>query len=320
MIALILLLAVNASAQTFDAQVEAAVSASIRQARKAPKAPAPAPREIKDGIIPRFQQKTFDLPAGAECGLKSFSVADYETRESVRNGEAARITVMGAVIETTSPGCLRDYGVVQFIRGCVYHARYSVDTGAELEKVFDVARHLRGPRVVFSHPSWEVDRTELDPLYGSFPDEQGRTDLYYVPHGPLRLRSDRASLMADYKYFNEPGARSFVKDAETPSSFAFAGDVPEGGVSMINEERTILTANNPSLEFRTCVYRLKDVPTAGDPAGEGTAPENGGPLACFGWSSRYTFDPATKDFVTDRFQGIDPFCAQAPARVPLPGN
>lgn len=321
MIALILLFAVNASAQTFDAQVEAGVRAAASQARKAPRPAAPAaPREIKDGIIPRFQQKKFDLPAGAKCGLKTFSVLDYEIRESVKNGEASRMTEMGAVIETTSPECLRDYGIVQFIRGCVYHTRYSRATGEQLEKVFDVARHLRGPRVVFRHPGYEVDQTELDPLYVSYPDEEDRLALLYVPKGAMRLRPDAASMTADMKYFDRPDARTFLKDMETPTAIAYVGDLPDHGQSVINEEGTVLSALNASLDFRTCVYRLKDVPTTGDPAGEGTAPENGGPIQCFGWMSRYTFDPATKDYVTDKFGGVDPFCAEAPARVPLPGN
>lgn len=317
------LLSGAASAQTaFESQVEAGVKAASTQARKAAalKPPKPAPREIKDGVIPRLQRKAFPPDAGAKCGLKAFSLVDYEARESVKNGEASRLSVMGAVIETTSPECLREYGVVQFIRGCVYHTRYSLPDGAEIERAFDVARRLRGPRVVFSHPGWEVDRTELDPLYMSYPDEESRVDLYYVPHAPLRLRSDAASLMADFKHFNDPAHRSFLKDTDVPSSVAFVGDVPEGGVSVINEERTVLSAANASLEFRTCLYRLKDVPAAGDPAGEGVPPENGGPIQCFGWTSRYTFDPATRDYVTDKFSGVDPFCARAPARVPLPGS
>lgn len=318
-----LLAAVAASAQTgFEASVEASVKAAAAQARKeaALKPQKPAPREIKDGTIPRFQQRKFPAAADGKCGLKAFSLLDYEIRESVKNGEASRMTEMGAVIETTDPSCLRDYGIVQFIRGCVYHTRYALPGGAEIEKVFDVARHLRGPRVVFSHPNYEVDQTELDPLYVSYPGEEGRLDLLYVPNGPMRLRPDNASMMADQKYFDRPDARTFLKDAESPTSIAYVGDLPDHGQSVINEDGTVLSALNASLDFRTCLYRLKDVPATGDPAGEGVAPENGGPIQCFGWMSRYTFDPATRDYVTDKFSGVDPFCATAPARVPLPGS
>ncbi len=318
MILALLLLALPASAQTFESQVETVVTASVNRAKEAKAKTPAAPREIKDGVIPRFQRKEF--PAAAKCGLKAFSVIDYEIRESVKNGEASRMTEMGAVIETTDPSCLRDYGIVQFIRGCVYHTRYDIASGSETEKVFDVARHLRGPRVVFSHPGYEVDQTELDPLYVSYPDEEDRLALLYVPKGRMHLRSDAASLLADRKYFDDPSTRVFLKDISTPTAVAFVGDLPDNGQSVISEGGAVLNAVNASLDFRTCVYRLKDVPTTGDPAGEGVAPEQGGPIHCFGWMSRYNFDPATKDFVTDKFHGVDPFCAQAPARVPLPGS
>ncbi len=319
MILLLLLLAVPLSAQTFDAQVESTVAAASAAARLTPKAVKPAPKEVRDGIIPRLQQKTFPAPAPGACGLKAFSVLDYEIRDSVKNGEATRMTEMGAVLETTAPDCLREYGIVQFIRGCVYHERYTQATGALIERVFDVVRHLRGPRVVFNHPGYEVDQTELDPLYVSYPEEAGRQDLMYVPKGRLRLRSDAASLEADRKYFDRSDSREFLKDVSS-ATLAYVADLPDNGQSILDETGTVLSVLNASLDFRTCVYRLKDVPTTGDPAGEGVAPENGGPIHCFGWMSRYNFDPATKDFVTDKFKDVDPFCAQAPARVPLPGS
>ncbi len=319
-LAVLLLLGVSASAQTFENQVEPSVIAAVSRAKEI-KAKAPAaPVEVKDGVIPRLQRKEFAPAADGKCGLKAFSLVDYEIRDSVKKGEASRMTEMGAVVETTDPSCLREYGIVQFIRGCVYHTRYSQATGEQIEKVFDVARHLRGPRVVFNHPGYEVDQTELDPLYVSYPEEQDRLALLYVPNGRLRLRPDAASLLADRKYFDDPANRTFLKDVSTPTAVAFVGDLPDNGQSVINEDGTVLSATNASLDFRTCVYRLKDVPTTGDPAGEGVAPENGGPIHCFGWMSRYNFEPASKDFVTDEFKGVDPFCAQAPARVPLPGS
>jgi hypothetical protein len=322
---ILLLLSLTASAQNgFDAQVETGVSVATSSARKAAaikvRKPAQPSREIKDGIIPRFQQKKFPLPADGKCGLKAYTLLDYEIRDSLKKGEASRMTEMGAVIETTSPECLREYGIVQFIRGCVYHTRYNTATGEQTEKVFDVARRLRGPRVVFNHPGYEVDQTELDPLYVSYPEEEDRLGLLYVPNSPMRLRPDAASMKADMKYLDQPGERTFLRDISTPTTTVFIGDLPDHGQSVISEDGTVLSALNASLDFRTCLYRLKDVPTTGDPAREGTPPENGGPIQCFGWMSRYTFDPATKDIVTDKFSGVDPFCSEAPARAPLPGS
>lgn len=275
---------------------------------------APASAAYTD-IRPRLQQRSFPSPAAGACGLKRFSVASYETRSVDGPLERSRISVMGAVVETTAPSCAKEYGVVQFIRGCVYHERYDAHTGALLERTFDVARRFRGPRVVFNHPALEVDRTDEDPLYASDSGEADRMALVYAPKSPLRLRDDRASLLADLRAFDDPSQRVFHADQEKPGARHFVTDVPEGGVSTLSEDGTRLTVMNASLDFRTCVYRVADVPTAGEPPAEG-APD--GPLHCFAWESRYGWDPAVSDFVTDRWASTDPFCAQAPARAPLP--
>jgi hypothetical protein len=320
--ALLALAPVYASAQAVledaarDARVLLAKTAVLKSS--APKVPVQA-KEPQESVIPHFQQKSFPAPAAGACGLKRYTLLDYELRSGAP-GDRTRLTEMGAAVETTSPDCVRDYAVVQFIRGCVYHTRYSVATGAQLEKVFDVARHLRGPRVVFNHPTYEVDQMDLDPLYVADTEETDRLALLYVPHTPLRLRPDRASMLADLKAFDDPSLRTFLKDLDHPTALTYIADLPEGGVISIDEDNKTLSATNSSLDFKTCVYRVKDVPTRGDPAGPDAAPENGGPLQCFTWQSRYTYDPAAKDFATDAFAGVDPFCAQAPARVVLPGS
>lgn len=301
---------------TRDARVLLTKTAALKSA--APKTVAPA-KEPQESTVPHFQQKSFPAPAAGACGLKRYTLEDYELRSGAP-GDRLRLTEMGAAVETTSPDCVRDYAVVQYIRGCVYHTRYSVETGAQLEKVFDVARHLRGPRVVFSHPNYEVDQMDLDPLYVADTEEADRLALLYVPHTPLRLRADRASMLADLKAFDDPSLRTFLKDLDHPTALTYIADLPEGGVVSVDEDAKVLSATNSSLDFKTCVYRLKDIPTRGDPAGPDAAPENGGPLQCFTWQSRFTYDPAAKDFATDAFGGVDPFCAQAPARVVLPGS
>lgn len=322
MLALALTAAVAASAQTLEQAVPAAramvrAAAAARKAAARPDADSPS-RTAR--TIPRFQQKLFPAPAGGACGLKSYTVEDYESRMYDAAPETARVTVVGTVVETTSPDCVRDYAVVQFIRGCAYHERYSLADGRLIERTFDVARRLRGPRVVFNHPAFEVDNTGADPLYAAEPGEADRLALLYVPKSPLRLRSDEKSLMADLKAFDQPGERVFLADLEGKTSVTFVTDGPDGGVSMVDEARTTLTVENASLDFKTCVYRVKDVPVTGDPAGPDASPDQGGPLACFSWMSRYNWDPAAQDFKTDAYRGVDPFCAQAPARAPLPGS
>jgi hypothetical protein len=282
---------------------------AIPQFVPSPKAKPAAPRP-SETVIPRYQRKEFPAPAAGQCGIKSFTLMDYEVRSREKDGTPARLTEMGAAIETTAPDCIRDFGVVQFIRGCVYHAEYSAETGAELSRSFDVARRLRGPRVVFNHPDFEVDQMGRDPMYTAEDGETDRVGFSYIAVPPLRLRSDRASLLEDLKAVDNPSRRTFLMDAEKPAQTIFVADLPEGGVVTPLDDGKRLVANNSSLDFKTCLYRVADVPLSGDPTAA--------PLVCFTWMSRYTYDAAANEYATDKFGGVDSFCAQAPARVPLP--
>ncbi|MFA6092233.1 MAG: hypothetical protein WCU88_01615 [Elusimicrobiota bacterium] len=299
--------ALEAAAKDAAALITVAKNSGRKIAR-----PAKEPAET---IIPHFQQKDFPAPAGGACGLKRFTLLDSESREIDGPRQLSRLSSMGAVIETTSPDCIRDYGIVQFIKGCVYHTVYSAKTGALVEKKFDITRALRGVnKVIFNHPSYEVDQDGTDPLYIAVPEETDRLAFAYVPKTPLKLRPDRQSMFADLKILDDPRQLTILKRHPEPTSVLLAIDVPLGGISAFDDRRMEISASNSSLDFKTCVYRIKDIPAAGDPAGEGTPPENGGPLQCFSWSSRYTYDGESQDFVTDKFKGIDPFCSQAPAR------
>ncbi|MFA6435202.1 MAG: hypothetical protein WCW52_10955 [Elusimicrobiales bacterium] len=269
------------------------------------------PRESSEIVIPRFQRKNFPAPAGGACGLKSFTLLDSESRSVAGAHESSRLSSMGAVIETTSPDCIRDYGVVQFIRGCVYHSRYSLKTGALLDRKLDVTRDLRGARrVVFNHSNYVIDQDGTDPLYIAVPGEADRLAYAYVPKIPLKLRPDTRSMLSDLKVMDDWRQLANLKDHPGPTSVLLAIDVPNGGISIFDERRGEVSASNSSLDFKTCVYRIKDVPVTGDPAGYDTPSEKGGPLQCFAWTSRYTYDAQTRDFVTDKFNGVDPFCAQ----------
>jgi hypothetical protein len=311
----------SAAASTVGAEDDARLGGAAREASAMVSAARVAGPKVfvpSTKILPHFQQKLFPPTGSGVCGLKSFTLEDFEIRDVDGPLETSRRTLMGAVVEMTSGECMRDFAIVQFIRGCAYHTRYELPSRTLGEKTFDIVRRLRGPRVVFSHPDFEVDRVHPDPLFASWPGESDRQALVYVPKAPLRLRSDERSLLADLKTFDEPSRRWFLKDSAVAPAQTFITDIAEGGVAVVDASGGLLSAVNSSLDFRTCVYRTADVPVAGDPAGEGVPAQQGGPLQCFGWSSRYTYDAAAGDYVTDAFAGVDPFCASAPPRVPLP--
>ncbi len=271
---------------------------------------AAAPAAANEQVFPNIQQQSFSAPAAGRCGLTRFSVSDFETRSSFGAEQRVRSTFMAAVIETSDPSCIRDYAVVQYIRGCAYTVRYDRASRVERDRSFDISREVRGRSVTFNHPRLEVDTIDADPMYASAPPGVDRHGYLLVPTAPLRLRSDRSSLLSDLQVYKSN--RSNLRNHPGPTAATFVADTPNGGISFAAEDGATVVASNASLDFRTCVYRTADIPRTGDPAPEGVAPSSGGPLACFGWQSRYTYDPAAREFVNDRYASVDPYCAQAP--------
>ena len=258
--------------------------------------------------------KSFAASPDGKCGLKRFSLETYDLTMKDAPTEAFRSSSAIFVTETTAPECIRDYAVVQFIKGCVYEINYDVKAGKEIERYFGVVRDHRGQQITFNHPDWAVDSNEMDPLYGAHSDGTNpnidRLRFQLVPKGKFKLKSDRASLLADFQFLDSYTTKIALKDYHQPTSILFTGDSPEMGSYLENDGKTA-DIHNTSLEFQTCIYHIQDIPTRGDPAFPGTPEAKGGPITCISWQDKNTFDPSTKTFSTKAFPGIDPFCATA---------
>lgn len=222
---------------------------------------------------------------------------------------ATRQTMMAAVTETTNSSCIKDYGVVQFIRGCIYIDRINNSTNVSSDKYLH-NRELRGQSVEFKHADWVVDSVDLDPLYNSYDKEDAnalnRHDWHRFVKVPLLLQEDEASLMKDTpKYFNSKNF-GYVMNAEAPLSQIYVSDLPSGSSLVPNagaNHREVITS---SLEFKTCIYNIRDIPVMGDPAKFDAPEDQGGPIKCFEWSDKAKFNKKNQTF--DRVNEMDPFC------------
>ncbi len=222
---------------------------------------------------------------------------------------ATRQSMMAAVTETTNASCIGDYGVVQFIRGCIYIDRISNATNVSSEKYL-MTRDLRGKTVDFKHPDWVVDSVDLDPLYNSYDLEdansENRRDWHRYVKVPLLLKADHDSLVIDVaKYFNSKNF-DYVMNAPTPLSQVFISDTPSGSALVPNAGANHREISTSSLEFQTCLYHMKDIPVTGDPAGFNIPEDQGGPIKCFAWSDKVKFNNQTETF--DRTDEMDPYC------------
>jgi hypothetical protein len=125
------------------------------------------------------------------------------------------------------------------------------------------------------------------------------------------MAADPVSLRNDGKVFFDRKNYGYLPEASAPRSY-FVTDLPSMADwtpnSGAGEEEWV----NASLEFRTCIYRTKDIPNAGSPALPGVSAEGGGPIACFDWSHKQSFDPVRNAFKSH--SGIDPACSSIPVR------
>ncbi len=257
----------------------------------------------------KIQSKSFEVPAGT-CGLKRFT---HEWINTSLNDDSGIFRMNDAifVVETTEPECIRDYAVVQFIRGCVYNVDYNMKTKS-VDPYFGTVRDLRGKDgELFIHPTWAVDSIELDPLYAAY-DATDRLGHYLIPTPALKLSNDMKGFNKDLTYFDSTWSKTYLKDYRLPTTIITTGDSPSIGGAIIDKSAGTIDIMNTSLEFQTCVYHTKDIPTVGDPKFPGTSESEGGPIVCFNWEDKNNFNPKTMKFDEHAFDGIDPFCSTKP--------
>lgn len=232
---------------------------------------------------------------------------NLEYLNEFRSMPATLQTLMAATFETTSPECLRDYGITQFIRGCIYSTR--VEKDGSISKYYKM-RESRGTLAKFKHSVWEVDSVDVDPLYSSYsgPDAspENRHDWYTYGKGALLLKDDHESLMLDKDYYFVAKNKGYLMNAPAYNTHAIITDTPSGSAFIPDAGAGAYEIETSSLEFVACIYRTKDVPMVGSPVDFDGSEEEGGPISCFSWSDKSKFNQETKRF--ERTEKLDPFC------------
>lgn len=265
-----------------------------------------ATQVIKDQKI---QLKKFEKGSG--CSLSKFAVQTYDSEFTNFGGKInySLNTLMAATWETTDPSCLRDYGVVQYIKGCIYDIEHDPKTGTS-KKYFGHGRESRGEDIPFVHKNWVVDSVDVDPLYSSYSqpdaDEFNRFNWHKVPKKPLLLSEGIASILKDKETFFNKKHYSYVQDGELRGRQLMVTDLPTGSDYRPNGALKKDWINVSSLELKTCLYHTKDIPSTGDPAGFDAPEIERGPIVCFDWSDKSEVDFENKRF--KRTEKLDPFC------------
>jgi hypothetical protein len=170
--------------------------------------------------------------------------------------------------ETASVDALEKYAIVQFKKGCVFYS--SKDRQGKIERNVNDAVPSFGENIPFCFPRWVIDSQDTDPAYNSDP-EYGR---FYL------LR------------WNQPGSydertQNYYGIEKPKIPVAYMADYPAGAFV------TATGVRNVALEYKTCVFKARDVPAE-------TRREDmhfAKPITCFEWQNVYVYD-----FAEGRFQ------------------
>ena len=172
--------------------------------------------------------------------------------------------------ETDSVDALERYAIVQFKKGCVFESSKNA-AGAIIRNVSSIVASF-GEKIPFCFRHWVIDSQDTDPAYNSDP-EYGR---FYL----LRWNKSGSYDNRTHKFYG----------AEKPKTpIVYMTDYPEG--AYVREAGV----KNTALEFKTCIYKAKDVPTETrrEDINFATA------ITCFRWQNVYVYDYGKRSFQTD---------------------
>ena len=197
------------------------------------------------------------------CNLKEFTLflRKYEVWFSDDDNPAYGTAII-VEYETASVADIEKYAIVQFIRGCVYDNK--MDEFGNIVEANEVNISHLGNMKIFCFREWVLDSFDLDPVYNSSP-EKGR--FYF-----LRWNSVKGS--------HKKETETYYGVMRPKYPIVYLSDIT--GVAF----RSNLSARNVSLEFKTCIFKDRDVPLI--------FMENVlnfvDPIKCFNWGSSYIYN------------------------------
>lgn len=214
------------------------------------------------------QKKTCDLKK-VEYFVEDYSVGieggyNYGTRFFAR-------------YETSKVRDLEKYVFVQFIKGCNFSSSLTAE-GVE------IAHDRVYPRdagvITFKFSDWTIDSYNHDPVYSTYPD-QSRFYLYRWNTVPGSFST---------------GTEVFYGQRKPKIPRVYIVDHPGQAFYLNNWAHSI------SLQFRTCIYRTKDVPKSVDHDNIDFAE----PIHCYEWNSSFVYNHFIGEF--ENFLDIVPAC------------
>lgn len=184
--------------------------------------------------------------------------------------------------ETKEISQLENYGFVHFLKGCRY--THSIEKNGTENKLVNFVIQSFNLNTYLKFKDWVVDSPDLDPM-----------------------ASTQTKLTSKRHYFYQWNPTPYSSDSKTSS--AYGDDLPVNPVLFVKilpsqsfESDTPMTAYNNSLQGKTCLYKINDIPTFGTRDMNFAA----APIHCFYWNNSALYDFKNMNFEIK--PDIDPFC------------
>lgn len=251
--------------------------------------------------IKEISKKTTVMPKLADCAklgvcdLKNVKTVERKIKVLLPEEHADYATYMTDfrfVIEVEKPSQIPKYGVVQFLRGCMFESELLPD--GTVDKRFAYVHKHFGQYQLVRHENWVVDSSHSDPVTSSF-ENYGRFDLYKWNSDPKSLEADNANW-----YFH----------GQPPHGTVFKADLIS--TTGLIEGTKNPTARNSSIELESCIFKIGDLPKTSDSAGSGI--DKSKAIWCSSWDHKFIYDHLNSK--VESSASIHPFCSE-PSDWPL---
>jgi len=225
----------------------------------------------QNGIIQILNHKedTFiniDCKKNRTCDLKKveYFVEDYSVGIGSDYNYGTRFF---ARYETESIRNLQKYVFVPFFKGCLFSSKM-VD--GKIDTYQDVTYPRDDGHVMFRFPNWTVDSYNFDPVYSAM---AGGSRFHYYLWNTVPDSFDKGT---EKVYGREKPVTPHLYIVDHPGSAFYSNGV----------------AHNISLQFKTCIYKTRDVPKSVSYDNTNFAK----PISCYEWSSSFVYNHSTKEF------------------------
>lgn len=168
---------------------------------------------------------------------------------------------------TKSIDDLEEYAIVQFMRGCYFSAD---KVNGNKVKNFEFSKKSFDAYVVNRTLEWGIDSIDKDPIYNSPTD------------GDLSKRRHHHYQWNEIKDSFSKKTRHQFGTSRPQRARLYVKDVPSASMKDSKSDYTW----NSSYEFKTCIYKTKDIP-------ETTTVDDlnfAKPIHCFDWESSFIYN------------------------------